>query len=190
MGWHENLIIIAGISLELFALMECQGSLVQKVNKKQLTVICLLVAMCQLTAIGLGYFLSSFLYDQLEIKNEVLIGQSLAFLIFLGLGGRLLFKAIKNEFLHERLEHKQDYKRYVKMALITGVYTILAGIAFGFLGTNVIMIMIMSISFSILFIVLGMYAGYHFGFQQKKKVYVLGVILLWLAGIDVLIRIL
>ena len=35
MGWIEYLLIVAGSSLEIFVAMECQGSLVQKINKKQ-----------------------------------------------------------------------------------------------------------------------------------------------------------
>ena len=36
----ENLLIIAGISLDIFAAMECQGSLVAKIDKKQLVKLC------------------------------------------------------------------------------------------------------------------------------------------------------
>ena len=36
MNWMENLLIIAGVSLDIFAAMECQGSLVAKINKKNL----------------------------------------------------------------------------------------------------------------------------------------------------------
>ena len=36
MGWIGTLLIIAGISLDIFATMECQGSLVRQVNKKHL----------------------------------------------------------------------------------------------------------------------------------------------------------
>lgn len=35
MNWMENLLIIAGVSLDIFAAMECQGSLVAKINKKK-----------------------------------------------------------------------------------------------------------------------------------------------------------
>ena len=45
----ENLLIIAGISLDIFAAMECQGALVAKVNKKQLVLICLLTVHWQLS---------------------------------------------------------------------------------------------------------------------------------------------
>jgi hypothetical protein len=38
----ENLLIIAGISLDIFAAMECQGSLIAKIDKKQLGKLCIL----------------------------------------------------------------------------------------------------------------------------------------------------
>jgi len=44
MNWIENVLIIAGVSLDIFAAMECQGALVAKVDKKQLSVICALIA--------------------------------------------------------------------------------------------------------------------------------------------------
>ena len=50
MGWIEYLLTVEGSSLEIFVAMECQGSLLQKVNKKQLTAICFIVAVCQLLA--------------------------------------------------------------------------------------------------------------------------------------------
>lgn len=56
MNWMENLLIIAGVSLDIFAAMECQGSLVAKINKKNLTVICGIVALAQLITLYLGHF--------------------------------------------------------------------------------------------------------------------------------------
>ena len=50
MNWIENVLIIAGVSLDIFAAMECQGALVAKVDKKQLSVICALIAVWQLRA--------------------------------------------------------------------------------------------------------------------------------------------
>mgnify|MGYP000019549153 CR=1 FL=1 len=36
MNWMENLLIIAGVSLDIFAAMECQGSLVAKNKSKKI----------------------------------------------------------------------------------------------------------------------------------------------------------
>ena len=54
MNWMENLLIVAGVSLDIFAAMECQGSLVAKINKKNLTVICGIVALADLVLPRVG----------------------------------------------------------------------------------------------------------------------------------------
>ena len=80
-------------------------------------------------------------------------------------------------------------KRVVpRIAGITAFYTVLAGIAFGFLGTGLFTIMIMVALLTVICIVAGIYTGYHFGFEQKTKVYIVGAILFWAAGIDVIVR--
>lgn len=188
MNWIENLLIIIGVSLDLFATMECQGALVSKVNKKQLSLICLIVSAVQLLALFAGYFLSDFLYEKNLLSNEAILGEIVASFIFVGLGIRLIAKAIKNEHINEKLEQRQDYKRFLKMAFITAIYTILVGVAFGILGTNFIMVFVMIGAITAIFIVTGMYTGYRFGFEQKTKAYVAGAILLWAAGVDVIVR--
>ena len=169
MGWIEYLLIVAGSSLEIFVAMECQGSLIQKVNKKQLTAICFIVAVCQLLAMYIGYFLSSFLNGKYSVKDEALLGEIISIGILIGLGIRLIGKALR-------------------IAGITALYTVLAGIAFGFLGTGLFTIMIMVALLTVICIVAGIYTGYHFGFEQKTKVYIVGAILFWAAGIDVIVR--
>lgn len=188
MGWIEYLLIVAGGSLDIFAAMECQGSLVQKVNKKQLTAICVIIAVCQLLAMYIGYFLSSFINRKYSVLDEALLGEIISIGILIGLGIRLIGKAIRNERIEEHCQTQLDMKRVMTIAGITACYTVLAGIAFGFLNTGLLTIMIMVALFTIICIVGGMYTGYHFGFEQKTKVYIVGAILFWAAGIDVIVR--
>ena len=176
MNWIENVLIIAGVSLDIFAAMECQGALVAKVDKKQLSVICALIAVWQLCALALGNYLSGLLYRNELAHDENFVGLVIAAVIFFGLGIRLIAKAIKNEWVNERREESLDVKKFLRMTAVTSIYTLLAGIAFGFLGTNVALML------------LGVYTGYHLGFQHKTKAYVGGALLLWIAGIDVIVR--
>lgn len=188
MGWIEYLLIVAGGSLEIFAAMECQGSLVQKINKKQLTAICVIIAICQLFAMYIGYFLSSFLNRKYSVADEALLGEIISIGILIGLGIRLIRKAIRNERIEEHCQAQLEMKRVLAIAGMTAGYTVLAGIAFGFLNTGLLTIMIMVAMLTIVCIVAGIYTGYHFGFEQKTKVYIVGAILFWAAGIDVIIR--
>ena len=187
MNWMENLLIIAGVSLDIFAAMECQGSLVAKINKKNLTVICGIVALAQLITLYLGHFLSSLFGHYRSVPDEKLLGQIISMVIFMILGIRLMVKAIRNEHVEEHLEHHLGIRRFVRMACISGIYTLLTGIAFGFLETNVLMILIMIVVCTVAFVIGGIYTGYRVGYEAKTKVYIVGALLLWVAGLDVLI---
>ena len=187
MNWMENLLIIAGVSLDIFAAMECQGSLVAKINKKNLTVICGIVALAQLITLYLGHFLSSLFCHYRSVPDKKLLGQIISMVIFMILGIRLMVKAIRNEHVEEHLEHHLGIRRFVRMACISGIYTLLTGIAFGFLETNVLMILIMIVVCTVAFVIGGIYTGYRVGYEAKTKVYIVGALLLWVAGLDVLI---
>lgn len=188
MNWVENLLIVAGISLDIFGAMECQGSLVNKVNKKLLSGICVLMAVCQLIALFLGHFLSDLFCKSHPMSDERFLGEILAMVIFFGLGIRLIVKAIRNERVEEHLETNLGIHRFVRLATVSSLYTVLAGIAFGFVGTNLVAILIMIVVITIAFVIGGMYTGYHMGFTSKTTVYTVGAILLWIAGIDVLLQ--
>lgn len=188
MGWIEKLLIVAGASLDIFAAMECQGSLISKVSKKQLSIICVLIAVFQLVSMYIGYFLSTLVIKKNPVSDEALLGEILSIAILFCLGIRLSIKAVKNERIEERLQAKISIKRTMRIAALTSGYTILAGIAFGFLNTGLFAILVMVTVLTVVCIIAGVYTGYHFGFEHKTKVYVLGALLFWIAGIDIIIR--
>ena len=188
MNWIENLLILVGISLDIFAGMECQGSLVAKIDKKHLTLVCGLIAIWQLAALYIGNVLAGLLYINDLARNERFIGTVIAAVIFFCLGVRLIVKAIKNERVNEHREENLGFKRFWRMAAVTSIYTLLTGIAFGFLGTNLTVILIMIVCLTIAVVIMGTYTGYHFGFEHKTKAYIGGTILLWIAGFDVVFR--
>ena len=180
----ENLLIIAGISLDIFAAMECQGSLVAKIDKKQLVKLCALIAAWQMAALFVGSYLSGLLYRNTITHNEKVTGFVIAAAIFFCLGVRLVAKAIKNERIVEHCEQKLGWKQLLAIAAVT----LLTGIAFGFLGTNLLVMLLMIAGLTIAVVVTGIYTGYHLGFEHKTKAYIAGAILLWIAGIDVIVR--
>ena len=188
MGWIEKLLIVAGASLDIFAAMECQGSLISKVSKKQLSIICVLIAVFQLVSMYIGYFLSTLVIKKNPVSDEALLGEILSIAILFCLGIRLSIKAVKNERIEERLQAEISIKRTTRIAALTSGYTILAGIAFGFLNTGLFAILVMVTVLTVVCIIAGVYTGYHFGFEHKTKVYVLGALLFWIAGIDIIIR--
>lgn len=54
MNWIEMLLVTLGLSLDIFAAVECQGALVAQVKKKHLIIICALLSVWQMAALYLG----------------------------------------------------------------------------------------------------------------------------------------
>lgn len=189
MNMLEEVIVVLGISLEIFGAMECQGSLVAKIEKKQLMIFCSILAVGQTLTLGIGDVLSQFLSGHGTQVKDIFVGQVIAAAIFLFLGGRLLLKAWKNEGLIERREEKFDVKKFLGSYFRSILFTFLAGFAMGFLGRSIFIILALTIVLTILVTIVGMYTGYRLGFEYKMRAYVLGGILLIAGGVGVIINI-
>ena len=113
MNWIEMLVVTAGLSLDIFAAVECQGALVARVRKRHLVLICAVLSAWQTAALYFGSFLAGLLcrYDLKDAK--LLTGRIIAALIFIGLGLRMVFKAWKNDSVFERRAEKIDRKSVV-----------------------------------------------------------------------------
>lgn len=188
MSSAEELIIILGISLDIFAAMECQGSLVAKVEKKRLMVFCVILTAGQTLALEIGEFISLLLCKSRTGAHEAFLGQVIAAAIFLCLGIRLLLKAWRNERIVERREERFDVLEFIKLYGRISIFTFLTGFAFGFLESSVSMILIMVIIITVLVTVFGMYTGYRLGYEHKIKAYLIGGLLLLAGGADVIVR--
>ncbi len=188
MNMIEETVVVLGLSLEIFGAMECQGSLVAKIEKKQLFMFCAILAAGQGLALGIGNFLSLFLSRQQIQAKEIFLGQAVAAAIFLFLGIRLLLKAWRNERIVERREEKFHIKRFLEIYSKGILFTFLAGIALGFLGSSLRVLLVLTLFLTILVTVIGMYTGYRLGFEHKMKAYVLGGLLLIAGSVDVIFR--
>ena len=136
MTWIENVMIIFGISFEVFAIMECNGSMVANIKKSRLTIIGVILSLLQLVMLGVGYIISRLLINIVTTADEVVIGHILAIAIFVLLGIRLIIKALKNDIINEKLEEKMELKKYILPLVVIGGYTITTGIAAGLCNTN------------------------------------------------------
>lgn len=189
MSWIEIVLITIGVSLDIFAAAECQGAVVAKLEKKQLAMSVVLIAVWQTAALLIGNFLVTLLnrYDA-KLDDEAFIGEILSILIFFGLGLRMFFKAWKNERIIEKREDGLNLKKIFLVIAKGTIFTVLTGIAFGFLAADLQIILIIMVCITIAMVIVGLYTGYRLGFEQKSKAYIVGGALLIAAGIDVIVR--
>lgn len=189
MSLIEIVLITIGVSLDTFAAVECQGAVVARLEKKQLALAVTLTAIWQTIALLIGDFLVTLLnrYD-VKLSDEAFIGRILAILILFGMGLRMFVKAWRNEGIVEKREDRLNLKKTFLPIARGTIFTILTGIVFGFLEADLRAVLAMIICVTIAIVIIGLYTGYRFGFEQKSKAYIIGGALLIAAGIDVIVR--
>ena len=188
MNWFENILIIAGISLDIFAAMEIEGAMLAEVKRKSLAIACVLVTLLQLITFYIGYFVCSIVSYYGYLDDAEWLGFVIAVVIFAILGIRLIVKAIKREFIQEKRRENIEVKQYIRIIAVTSFYTLCAGCACGLVGTNALLMVAVILICSILVVIGGLYTGYHFGFESKTIAYVIGALMLWVAGAEILLR--
>lgn len=188
MRWYELILIVAGIGLDIFAAMEIEGAMVAKINMKKIWMTVFFVCLLEL-----GFFFGGFsggyvLATKTPMLNSQMEGMIIVVVIFALMGIRLLIKAIKRIQIHETRCENVKVSYYVRTIAVTSFYTIFAGLAAGLLDCNKIVSLLSVIGCSIAVVIGGVLTGYHYGFQNKAKLYAAGAVLQWAAGIAILIR--
>ncbi len=185
MTWFENLLIIAGILLDVFAAMEIQGAMIANLKKRTIAVACAVVAASELVFYFGGYAICRLLAVNGYIVNPVKQGEVVAVVVLALLGLRLILKAIKREFIQESRRDALIVLDYIRIVIVSSAYTAAAGCACGLVGTTIWQIIALILAISILVVLGGLYTGMHFGFEKKTIAYILGAVLLWGAGAEI-----
>ncbi|MEY8390979.1 hypothetical protein D3Z36_12605 [Lachnospiraceae bacterium] len=184
----EEMVILLGISLDIFGAMECQGSLVAKIDKKQLLIFSGILTAGQTVALTFGSIFAKLLCQKQIQVQDVFLGQVMAAAIFLCLGLRLLVKAWKNEGVVEHREETFDVGPFLRRYVHSVLFTMLTGFAMGFLGTPLAVQLLLAVIFTVLAAIIGMYTGYRLGYEHKMKAYAIGGVLLIAGCVDVIIK--
>ncbi len=179
MNWLENMLITAGILLDVFAAMEIQGAMIAQLKKRTLIIACAVVAAVELVFYNIGYFACWLLASNGYIPNPEYYGEAVAAVVLALLGFRLIFKAVERKFYQE---HRRDTIRvfdYIRIVVMSSIYTAAAGCVCGLVGVTIWQVIIIITVTSIVMVVCGLYTGIHYGFENKTIAYVLGALLLW-----------
>lgn len=188
MNLIEIIMVSVGLSLDVFAIMICKGSLISKIEKKNLLKSCLIFAIWQIASLLIGNSITNIpVFSSRSVTVTNMWYKASAF-IFGILGIYMIFKARENKPFVERLENEFPTKVICIWACLTSLDAFFAGIGFGFLNTEVLIEAICLLIITVLFVFLGAFTGYHFGFKHKNNAYLFGGIILIAAALDVVIR--
>ena len=187
MNWWETILVTLGVSLDIFAAMACKGAQLSKIEKKPLVKLCVLFAVWQTAALDVGSIVGSILRMR-EANPRTGNTQIIAAVIFGVLGVLMIRKAWKNEPIIERRDDEYAWKGLVVRLALISVWTLVLGVALGFLGTGTaILLTVISVA-TVLVVIAGLYVGYHLGYEQKTKAYAIGGVLLLIGAVDTIFR--
>ena len=186
MNLFISILIIIGISLDVFATMEVEGAMVPEIKKAPLAIACTITTGLSLVFFFGGYLICYEINEYNVFSYEDLTADIIATCIFALLGIRLLIKAIRKEFVHES-RRELGIGTYIKLIVVTSFYILAAGCACGLIEANAYVLLVTMVICFILVVIFGILTGYHYGFEKKTIAYGLGAALLWLVGAYVLI---
>ena len=181
MNWLENLLILIGISLDVYAAMEIEGAMIPHIKKRALGIACGVVTLWQCVFFFVGYFLSYELLHLHYLKDGPKTGSVLAVIIFALLGIRLMVKAFRQENFDEKRREIQ-IRKYIRIIATGSIYTFFTGAACGMVGSNEFYMLLVIVLSTVGVVIGGVYTGYRFGYGSKSRLYVIGGIMLFVAG--------
>ena len=184
----ECLLIVIGLSLNVFLEAEYEGTMLKKVHLNKLLGVCGIFFLCQMASILGGYYITAVSFLRKTSSEDLkLMCYILAFIIFLILAVYMLRKAWKKEIIQEHLSEIK-MKRVFMEAAVIAFFTFLAGIGYGFLGNRIGTTCLIVACATVLAVITGIYTGFYQGCKFRTVIYSAGGIIFLIIGINILVR--
>jgi len=182
MGIVALFLLAVGLSMDAFAVALCKGLCMQRLDKRQATLIASFFGGFQALMPLVGWFLGT------QFERYI---TSFDHWVAFGLLAIIGMSMLREAFIHEEDEVdctvKQDIKGLFLLAVATSIDALAVGITFAFLQVNILpaMIIIGVTTFVLSFI--GVWAGHRFGLKYQKKAQLAGGAVLILMGLKILL---
>lgn len=188
MGIIEVLLISIGLSFDVFVVHICVGAGFSKRHGKETFFSSILFGGVQLLALILGNVIADLLKPDQKMNEKITTAASgwelLSVLIFVGLGIYMICKARNNKQIFERRNDEINWKRMRKLAALTSVDALFAGMGIGFWSVEILEQGAVLLPVTIIQSFFGIEVGYKLGCEYNRRAYWIGGILFLIAGAD------
>ena len=188
MNLSEIILICAGLSLDVFAVLVCRGALISCVEKKRMGIYCLIFGIAQVCLLVLGNLVTWIPFVAAFSGRIEIFWKTISSAIFALIGVYLLSKAIAGKPFFESRDDSIQILSLIVLALLTGLDAFFAGIGFAILDTSLQTEMIAMLIITLCAVITGVYTGYRLGSEQRTKAYAIGGILLVIAAVESFLR--
>ena len=184
----ESVLIVAGLSMNVFLMGQYEGSMICRIDKKAVLIVCLIVAVFETFSMWAGYLLTriSFFAESgsADLRRFCYF---VAAVLFLLIASYMVYKAVRHAPIQEKLR-KIGYRRVVLEVILIALFTFMAGIGWGFIGHNIYMATGVIGCATVLAAIGGIWMGYTQGCRLRYAIYGTGGAMLAFVGADILVR--
>ena len=181
MSLLEIILISIGLTMDVFAYALLKGAMMSEIRKKNLLKICSIFTLWQVISMILGNLLTNIPFTAKLGMDVGHNSNTFSVLIFLGLGIYMIVKAIKEKPVEEKKDETISAKQII-------VWAFIAGIGFGFLETDFLLLVFIIGIATIVMVIIGMYIGYWMGCQFRRTAVTIGGCILLFGAVEFIIR--
>lgn len=187
MGLIEILIVVVGISLDVYAVVVCFGALLLRIDRHRLIRMCVIFCIWQVLALLGGWAIMKIPAVEKAAGKIANVWDLFGVIVFVALGLLMLYKAWKNKPVDERLTDIK-YGQVVGAAFFTSIDALIAGFGLSFMNVNIYYSMLLQLIVTVIMVILGLYTGYRLGYEGKRAAYNIGGVLLLLTAVNIIFR--
>lgn len=166
----QVVLIFIGLSLDSFVITMRTGATLKGLKEIDFLKYSFIFAGVATAATLLGYIASFFK----GIVPDTRIQIGIAALIIMAIGIFIMTRCFKNATFEEKLDKDFNYKKCVRLAILSSIDVLCLAVGFNFLGFNILMACV--VAFTVTFIVafIALHIGYNLGAGYSRTVGMLG----------------
>lgn len=184
----EKTLIVIGLSMNIFLIGQYEGSMIRKIEWRNMFVFCLIVGIFEFFSMLGGYLLTRVPFFSASESDDLRnFCYFVAAILFLLIAAYMIYKALRHTPVQEQLREIR-YRRILMEVVLVSVFTFMAGIGWGFIGHNILVATLVVACSTVVAALVGIWAGYREGCKGRYGVYCAGGIMLAFVGAEILVR--
>ena len=188
MNLAEILLVIAGLSVNVYLVAQADGAVIRKVQPKKLLMLCLFFFVFESISMISGYQLTKIAFfrdsSSADLKKFCYFCTAVLFLI---IAAYMLYKAFTKKDVDEHVG-EISVARTIFQAVGVAVFAFICGIGWGFIGNNIYQATIVLACATVLAVIFGIYFGYNEGCRYRRTSFSVGGAMLLFVGVEILVR--
>ncbi len=190
MGLWQTIVIVIGLSLDVFAYCLYKGAMISEVRKGEITNVVSLFTGFQVGMMVIGTMITQIPALKEKYLSANRIWTFLAAVTFFALGIVMLVKAAKkrHRIIVEKKQDQFNYHVIIFWAFITSIDALIAGVGFGFMGLKLLGSLLIMAVFTAACAIAGFASGYWLGCGPMNKFVAIGGCMVLVGGVDLLVN--